>query len=703
MEFLPQASSADRLHTAVGTLAVLLSTINPVMAQQVADAAAIGLDQVAIVDTDCSFFVDQDHVAASDANAGITSNFPFLTIQAAANVAVGVVGSNVVCVKPSTTAYTEQYQGTPDKKFKAVKPRNSGTPATRIIFTNYPSSGKKVLIDQQFDFTPGRDENGALQAVPNALMGFLIIAEDYITIHGFEIRNATAGVRTTKIDQVASGVYDPPTGIIVDSCQIHDIRALTSQGNTGAIQPNDCYDCTISRNVLRDVAWYSSTATPDNIVIKDNFNIAGIHSFGMLNTEIVGNRISRAGAGIHYKSWTTQPRNQPGSVNDFGYAPTTNVPPPVTALDKGMIVHRNQIFDIATHGIFIEPSGGSGRQLSGGVINENPAYHNIEIFENVFFSTEDATAYFDNNRARMSLALNTSVRGAAEQSSGLKFFNNTVLAFNGVNIDAFQNVEIYNNFFSLATAPTGTGPKVAIRTHFQPGQSAGERLTAGRELNLGTVDASVTVTGAGNCNAVVDPALLVPPFVSTPPFDSGGGVPDAQFFCSDNVQWTADLVYVDDNFYHDAESLQLNRFGDGGVTTGGNNIETLISLAGNVGNFANWQALDATQFSLSYPNPDGNSTGPLSTPDSGFLNRVIFGANGAILLDNNSPVTGAPNTELMFHSPALEGIGRFGDNIGAYRNAIYDPASGIPLDPATQSTLPGPPIPLPPSAASQTN
>ncbi|MDF1819134.1 MAG: right-handed parallel beta-helix repeat-containing protein [Immundisolibacteraceae bacterium] len=582
----------------------------------------------------CTFFVDKDHPQANDGNLG-TSAKPFATIQAGASAAIHP--GDTVCVKPGEKPYRESFQGYPQSNIRAIKPAASGQRGSPITFTAYPE-GAPVIIDQKFDLSAG----SVAARPPQQVFGFFIYGHDYITIRGFEIRNAHSGIFTQRVNRPKEGVYDPPSHIVVEECHIHDIRRL--RGNIGAIQPNDCYNCLIRNNRIHDVAFFREKTTPAIVSDKTNLNIAGIHSFSMLNTEIAGNEISRASAGIYFKSWTNQPDNQPGSAGGLRASlgvGEPQLPPPVTARDRGMVVRHNNIFDVRT-GVFIAPSGGNGREAVQGKANKNPGFHNIDIYENNFFSTADAAVYFGAAQARMNYALFTSVSATADQSNGLNFYSNTVIAHNGVSIDAVTDVNIYNNFFSVSRLKgVKSRPGIAIQTRYTS-VTAGASLEKGKSLNLGTMDNPFLVQ---ECNPAADPALQAPPYVSSPPYINAVNG-DNEFFCTDNLRWTAELGLVDFNYYHTDSVFELNAFSHGQASTG-----RLIHWRSN---FSDWTFLRREAvFGLSEDGPDEHSSAAV-LPHGGVFQGVVIQPGKGVEIDTADSELFKP-----LH-PDLVGTGRVG-------------------------------------------
>ncbi|HBC57578.1 MAG TPA: hypothetical protein DCZ03_10485, partial [Gammaproteobacteria bacterium] len=331
----------------------------------------------------CNIFVS---TTGSDSNSGLTSGNPLQTIQAAADIAINP--GDIVCVRPGI--YFENNQAGPGTTIKGIKPQASGNPGNPIVFQADPNYVGTVVIDQQFELSAAPSASFD----PTDVVGFYVFAHDHITIRGFEIRNVTTGILTKANNSPQAGglgAFDPPSFITVENNHIHSIRRDRAQSgfdsNIGAVRPNDCYDCTIRGNRLHDVALIDLSGNDE----FDNQNSCGIHSFGMLRTVIENNEIFDVHTGVFQKGWTNQPL--PGNANyDFV---TPLVPPAIDPnTDFGMVVRRNLIHN-SIWGIRLSPSGGSGRIIANsGSASGNPAHHNAQIYENIFYSTDAAVQRF---------------------------------------------------------------------------------------------------------------------------------------------------------------------------------------------------------------------------------------------------------------------------------------------------------------------
>ena len=613
----------------------------------------------------CNIFVAKD---GDDTNPG-TSTAPLLTIQAAASIAT--MPGDVVCVRPGL-----YYEGTQTPNFKVqkgIKILYSGTEGNPIVFQADPNVFGRVIIDQQFDLTKDPEASND----PTSTLGFIIEHQDYITIRNFEIRNTSTGIMTSALVQPNDDLYDVPTHIIIENNHIYNVmkdkRNSSFGSNIAPIRINDCHDCIIRGNKLHDVYIIELDGTHT----YDNGNSAGIHSFGMLRGIIENNEIYHTHSAIFHKSWTNQPL--PGNPD---YLDPDKIPPPVNReTDFGFKAMRNEIHDVIL-GFRISPSGGSGRTInSSGKINGNMAHFNDEIFENVFYSTDSSAIRFGPAYARAGSFIQVDLRGANEQSKGLKVYNNTIIAHNGVSIDAFTDIQIYNNFFSLSNTTDSSiqGPHIAIQTRYV--KIRAEQILAGSNtLNIGSIESPISVDTCVDNNITPDSDLTdnggnYP--ASTPPYSPD----ESTFYCNDNIQWTASISLSDYNYYHipgavdSSNTFRVNRFAGTGNGVQSAGIEELV-------NFTDWQAMKkftpgdpTTTFGVDVDNPDSNSIlSLLEAPD--ILEGISIVPNQAVILEGGS-------LSPFLHATTLSNLGKDGGvstggnlHVGAFPKGLFDANSG---------------------------
>lgn len=249
------------------------------------------------------YFVDQNHPNASDSNTGSEIE-PWLTIQKAAST---LKAGETVKVKAGV--YTELSGGS--GAYIGLIPASSGAADNRITYEAFTEGD--VIIDQA-----GKG------------FGFYLVNRHYITIKGFEIRNAySGGVRTE--DQSSN------SNIIIENNHIHGIRGPWGH-NVGGVRLDSCSYCTVRNNVIYDIKISADPQT----------NSAGIHSYRMSNSVIENNDISDSYNGIFYKQ-----------------APFDG--------SKSAIIRRNIIHNIK-EGIRLTPQGAG-----------YPGHQDLEIYENIFY------------------------------------------------------------------------------------------------------------------------------------------------------------------------------------------------------------------------------------------------------------------------------------------------------------------------------
>jgi len=259
------------------------------------------------------YYVDQSHPEANDTNPG-SEVLPWKTIQKAADT---LTAGNRVLVKSGE--YTELPDRYPDKPVKGIKPQKSGTDNNPIIYQEAP--GHRVIINQQ-----------------NQGSGFYLVNKAYITIKGFEIKNAYDG-----------GIYANYTNnnIVIEDNHIHHVDG--SRGaNIGAVRLNGCSNCVVRNNKLHDVKVGGD---------QTNQNGAGVHSFDMTNALIENNEIFNVASGVFHK--------RSGSVN---------IP--------GAVIRRNIIHDTHLYGLYYSVSGAGDK-----------AHYQQNVYENIFYNIGNACVY----------------------------------------------------------------------------------------------------------------------------------------------------------------------------------------------------------------------------------------------------------------------------------------------------------------------
>ena len=252
------------------------------------------------------FYVDQKHPSASDTNPG-TEDQPWLTIQKAADTLTE--GETVYVKEGIYTELTAEMDF-----FKGIITRNSGSEGKPITYEAYPDH--HVVIDQ--------NKVGA---------GFYTRATSYITIRGFEIRNAySGGVKTSNQATPRS------SHIIIEGNHIHDVVGPWGH-NVGGVRLDSCYRCTVKNNTIHDIYISSDPQT----------NAAGIHSYRMSYATIENNEIWNSYNGIFFKQAHFD--GEPGGT-----------------------IRRNIFHDIG-EGIRLTPQG-----------SNFPGHQELHIKENIFYN-----------------------------------------------------------------------------------------------------------------------------------------------------------------------------------------------------------------------------------------------------------------------------------------------------------------------------
>jgi len=251
------------------------------------------------------YYVDKSHPSASNTNPG-TESLPWLTIQKAADT---LTAGETVYVKEGI--YTET-AGNSDPQYSGITPKESGLPNEPITYQAYANDS--VVIDQNYSST-----------------GFYLRSKNYITIKGFEIRNAySGGIRMAN--------QSPRNSFItVEDNYIHDISGPWGH-NVGGVRLDSCYKCIVRNNTIHDV-WIST---------DPQTNSAGIHSYRMSYATIENNEIWNSYNGIFFKQ--AQFDGEPGGT-----------------------IRRN-IFHNISEGIRLTPQG-----------SNFPGHQEIHIKENIFY------------------------------------------------------------------------------------------------------------------------------------------------------------------------------------------------------------------------------------------------------------------------------------------------------------------------------
>ncbi|WP_144392670.1 DUF1565 domain-containing protein [Pleionea sediminis] len=208
-----------------------------------------------------TYYVDNQHESASDANSGSESS-PWLTIQKAANT---VQAGDTVIVKEGV--YTELSNQSPGTDVRGLKPQNSGTANAPIIYQANP--GDSVIIDQS---------NGGI--------GFYISGRSYITVKGFIIRNIRGRTDFSAGIMTAANA----SHITLEDNIIFNIDGIAG-ANVAGIRFDNTTFSTARNNLIHNV-------TVDGV---SNQNASAITSFGMEDVIIEKNTMYNAYNGVYHK------------------------------------------------------------------------------------------------------------------------------------------------------------------------------------------------------------------------------------------------------------------------------------------------------------------------------------------------------------------------------------------------------------------
>ncbi|MFZ5469799.1 MAG: putative Ig domain-containing protein [Myxococcota bacterium] len=236
-----------------------------------------------------TYYVDQNHGNASDANAGTSESAPWLTLHRATDGVPTretggsggpyspVVAGDTVYVKNGTYAdNTTAVDNDPTVKFN---PTNAGTAGNPITFRAYPGHRPVVTrnLRQDGDNNPVIGASGA--------------NKNYITWSGFELGAGT----DARCDGGGEAQTTSLTGCIIENLYIRKgyPSAWDRTGNWSAIYFQACIACIARNNDIGDVYYNEDRA---------NANAAGIKLYGNNDIRIYNNDIRTCNTGIHIKS-----------------------------------------------------------------------------------------------------------------------------------------------------------------------------------------------------------------------------------------------------------------------------------------------------------------------------------------------------------------------------------------------------------------
>ena len=350
------------------------------------------------------------HVAktGNDGNSGLTLGAAFLTIQKGVDSATSPGDNVIVHAGTYTENNPSSAPGAPPAVVNAadigIIISNGGALGNPITISAAP--GEHVVIDQgnqliddglgglTIEEYQGVDGSG-LTANNRRRVGFFFKQlVSFVTIAGFEIKNATTGIRAPEIAQ----------GIVIENCNLHDMIGLAG-GNYGGAFLQGCESCIVRNNVINSVQTLKNGAILP-LADASNQNTAGLLMFRAHETTIENNQISNAYSGIYRKQ-----------------APT----PELGGAENRSIYRRNVIHDVV-NGVRYSIAGAG-----------NGGHFNQEFSENIVFNADTGVTE-DSSQA-------------ISQGGGIDIFNNTIIANTALNLSIQQNVTFYNN---ILVTDTGT-------------------------------------------------------------------------------------------------------------------------------------------------------------------------------------------------------------------------------------------------------
>ena len=314
-----------------------------------------------------TYWVDQGHPDADDANPGTSESAPWLSMSHAVNNAVA---GDTVWVKSGTYGACDDTVSV----FPAFAARNNGTPANRIAFRVAPGHEGAVTLDC---WVGGQG--------------------DYITWDGFRM--------VENSYQFSGGTTDLVEGIIVENCEIELLGIPIEPGNYFGIRFTFA-GSPIVRNCRIHGAKYTNST---------HHNATGIELYVTSDGLFEHNEIWDSNAGIYDKNSGEDNEirynllHDLGSVgiraDDFGCSE-----PPGSGPDCGRQNIHHNIVDTTTIGSGISIGTGNVTQFDGVRIWNNTLYGTtegitlalvpgVQIFNNIVQSSQYAMTFISDEAA----------------------------------------------------------------------------------------------------------------------------------------------------------------------------------------------------------------------------------------------------------------------------------------------------------------
>ncbi|MFZ5472281.1 MAG: hypothetical protein ACOZIN_22845 [Myxococcota bacterium] len=298
-----------------------------------------------------TYYVDQAHPNANDANPGTSESAPWLTLARA-------MQSNVVA---GDTIYVKN--GTYDAGGAPFEPASSGMPGNPIAFRAYtPSSGARhvPLLTQ-----PGGDPTGSNRPVISSS------GRNYIIWDGFRLGPWTnAQVYGSTNNKATGNVFE---NLIIDRGA--SVPASCGNNNYAGIFVQLASFTTIRYNTIRNVTYTGCTA----------LNATGMTLYDTDNTHVHNNEIYNVNTGISDKENGVSNIHELNYIHDVSYGPFVHF--------QGYVTSRCGVCPVQNNVV----------RYNVGVNAEMAVYHNlgdpsiqtnIDVHNNTFYNVRLGFAMF---------------------------------------------------------------------------------------------------------------------------------------------------------------------------------------------------------------------------------------------------------------------------------------------------------------------
>jgi len=341
-----------------------------------------------------AFYVDKDHVNASNTNNG-SAGSPWLTIQHGVNQ---LSAGNRLYVKESAAPYFEPYRWA-GSNYGGVQINVSGTASQPIIIEGYP--GERPIVDQQLAMSTLRAET-ELADNPNAsknLSGFFFYNSSDVILRNFEITQTNGG-----------GVqFDPARNnknVVVENMRIHHLYGLD---NIGGITLSRTEDAVVRNNIIHDIYDVRSSSNP---ITSEPFGLhSGIHGYRPANALIENNLIYNVNRGVFQKT-----ANEEGKDSNE--------------------VRRNVFYNLGHSAYSMEVIGSGAAPAFNAKFYENIVYDALAGVTSVLPETNAQSVGVEiYNNTFYNVGAAATLRG----QKGIEFYNNIISGSTSVNFSASWN------------------------------------------------------------------------------------------------------------------------------------------------------------------------------------------------------------------------------------------------------------------------